>query len=239
MQKTQVKTIVRNGIVRQPKFASVYDEFIRWTALPLTEQKSLAIPDQRSFAGRYDVKEKTISLWKRRPDFWQRVRALQHEWAKGKTSHVIESVYRSALKGNSDAQRIWLTHFDDFKEKASIETTNKLEIGVNDIRFLIEALPEPLKTKHYANLRQLLDDSSAFANARNIDESYLDSEQQFEVGSGADGLEDTIPRPAHNHAQDLSRKATHVIPGMHQESVCGDLVGQVSTYNHQSTARGG
>ena len=51
------------------------------------------------------------------------------------------------------------------EEKEDRRDPNSVHISPGDIRFLIDALPEPLKSRNYIRLREILDDSSAAQQA--------------------------------------------------------------------------
>lgn len=183
---------------KAPKRVDIYEEFVLWSAMPPRERGKLGIETQEEFVEFYNIGINTPTAWKRRPDYEARVTAIRHEWAFDRTGAVIEGIYLSALKGNPFSQKLWLQYFHGFTEKAEVNVANKVEITVNDIRFIIEALPEPLKSKHYGYLRDLLADSTAFADARNIDVTKLND---------AGEVEDT-GRPA-RPAEAVSEHASH------------------------------
>ena len=54
-------------------------------------------------------------------------------------------------------------------------------ITVHDIRHLIEALPEPLKKKHYDNLRDLLVDARAEEERRGPDDPSWNERPSTEI----------------------------------------------------------
>ncbi len=185
----------------------------------------MGIEDQKQFATIYKVAEQTLSVWKDRTDFEPRVRALVKKWAFGKTPTVVQSIYRSAVRGNDKSQKLWMQVFEGFTEKTENTEVKKVEVGVNDIRFLIDALPEPLKSKHYANLRELLDDANSVRNARLVEDNYWNERPAESVHITPD-----------NDAPDVPGNRTDAVALRHSECVCEDMEWQVSTYHHQSTA---
>lgn len=156
-----------------PQKLDQYEDFIEWYALPLEAKRKVKIITQADFCKKFKLAPNTLTAWKRRPEFVTRVRALRTDWGFDRTSDVLNGMYKSALKGNDKSQKLWLQYFENFSEKTEQTNVNKVEIGVNDIRFLIEQLPEPMKSNHYANLRQLLDDVTAFRNAREAEDSIV------------------------------------------------------------------
>ena len=219
---TKTKTPTPHGT---PYKTDVYEQFILWFAMPPMQQEKIGIETQVAFSQHFGIEITTTTRWKNRPDFKDRVRALRQEWGFAKTGGVIQGIYLSALKGNSDSQRIWLQYFDGWSEKQTIEHTNKVEIGVGDIRFLIEQLPEPLKSKHYGNLRELLDDASAFRNSRGAESGDWSTRPAL-----------PIPREAHHNAPDVSGETADVVPSRYQRGIRRDMEREASSYNYQSAA---
>lgn len=212
MEQVATQVIATRG----PYKDSIYEEFILWVAMPTFERMSLGMVEQKHFSEKYKVDGATLWRWKSRPDFRVRVKELRQRWATEKTSDVVGSIYKTAIKGNPLSQKLWLQYFEDFTEKSQQEQVQKVEIGVNDIRFIIDQLPEPLKTKHYANLRELLDDASAVANARAVEDS-----------ASADGLADALPEQANQSAQDVSDAQADEVAEGDTGSVREDMVREV------------
>lgn len=205
---------------------AVYEEFILWSALPYEEQVKLGIETQGQFAAFYNVQESTLSNWKDRKDYKPRVRALRDKWAFGKTGKVIDGIYRAAVRGNPHSQRLWMQVFEGFSEKQEVTHVQKVEITPTDIRFIIEGLPENLKIKHYANLRELLDDASMVRSARDAEGS-----------DWTDGPAPTVPIETYIDAQDVSREGTDVVAPRYTSSVCDYMVGKISPNNYKGAER--
>ena len=167
------KPIVTNSENRQPKRVDVYEEFVLWSAMPPSERFKLGIETQEQFVEFYKIGINTPAAWKRRPDYEARVTAIRKEWAFGKTSAVIEGIYRSALKGNPASQKLWLQYFHNFSEKQEVKHVAKTEVGVNDVRFLIDGLPEPHRTKFHGYLREIVDTTCALRHARQLDANKM------------------------------------------------------------------
>lgn len=220
-----VKTLANQGS-RVPYKASVYEEFILWTAMPPKERDKLGIETQGEFTKHFKIGEGTPTAWKARPDFIARVTELRRQWAFDKTGNVIEGIYISALKGNPFSQKLWLQYFLGFTEKTEVENTNKVEVSINDIRHLINQLPEPLRFKHHANLRELLDDASATANTRDAEDSSWTTRPA-----------DTLLGEADHVAQDIPSEPTDEVAESNTCGLCNRMVREVHTYHHQSTAR--
>lgn len=206
----------------------IYTEFILWTAMPPQEKYKLGIEHDYQFADHHHIDRVTLWRWKQRKDYEPRVDAILKVWSVGKTPDVIHGMYRAAVKGNPMSQMLWLQYFKKFNPKAADEAEQKkVEIGVNDIRFLIETLPEPLRTKHLDNLRQLIDDAQHLRHAGQL-------EDQLVLASGA---EDSLQGEADHDAQNVPGKRANEMASRDKARVCADMGRKVSTYNYQSAER--
>lgn len=226
----------KNPQKTRPNKANVYHEFIAWYSLPHKERVNFGIETQEQFAQIYKVNPATLSEWKKRPDFDRRTDELLMELGKSKTMDVVQGMYLSAVKGNPMSQMLWLQYFKKFNPKAAeTQEANKVEVTVNDIRFLIEALPEPLKNKHYANLRELLDDSAAINTA--IDEGEIpDGIRLLADSNRIHGFEDTVPGETDHDAQVVPGEGTNAMARRHSERVCDHMERKASSSNYQSAA---
>lgn len=150
------KQIVTNSENREPKRMDIYEEFCLWSAMPPSERAKFGIETQEQFVEFYNIGVNTPTAWKRRTDYKVYVTTLRSEWAFAKTGAVIEGIYRSALKGNPHSQKLWLQYFHGFSEKKELTIKDRPVIGINDILYLVEQLPESEREKYYEWLRDLL-----------------------------------------------------------------------------------
>lgn len=187
---------VTNSEQRAPNRSDIYAEFVTWSALPPSERAKFGIETQEQFCEYYNIGINTPAAWKKRPDYEPRVTALRREWAFGKTGMVIEGIYRSALKGNPHSQKLWLQYFHGFSEKQEVTVTSKPEVGVNDVRFIIEALPEPHRSKFHGYLAEIITTANAFRTARDADEAVWSERPQDTVSGEADHDAQNLPEPA-------------------------------------------
>ena len=225
----QPRKLTTSVVSGQPYKASLYDEFILWFAAPSPYKQKIGLETQKQFADYYGTSERNLSRWKERYDFEPRVRELRRKWGFEKTGAVIEGIYRSAVKGNPLSQKLWLQVFEGFAEKTEVEHTKKVEIGVNDIRFIIEGMPEPTRTKFYGYIREIIDEAVALRNAGELADGLRED----------DGAEAAVPGKADHDAQDASEPKADVLAGRHSASVCRDMVGLLSSGNYQGPARWG
>lgn len=199
-----------------------------WFALPLSERNKTAASSLTEYAEQNRVDRKTLWAWRQRPDFKARVKELRFKWADDMTSAVLDGWKLACMKGNPLAIELWLKYFHDYIPKTQEIHTQQVEIGVNDIRHLIEQLPEPLKSKHYANLRELLDDASAVANARSPQDSSWSTPAPYRILDEADHDAPNLPDVIWPDA----------MAGSHSQCLRSDLAWGTFPSNHQGTARG-
>ncbi len=217
---------------RQPKRRDLYTEFILWTAMPSEEKKKLGLEWQMDFAKHHNVEESTLSRWKRRADFEVRVDAILKMWGADKTPDVVHAIYKTALKGNPLSQKLYLQYFKGFSEKTEVQHTAKVEVGVNDIRFIIDGLPEPERSKFHGYIREIVDYANAVKNARELDETVWDEQPAESVLDEAD-----------HDAQDISEQGANELAARYSRSVCADMgdrrsgAASTSAHHRQGAAR--
>lgn len=225
-------TVVKREKIGIVKRVDVYNEFILWSAMPHMERIKLGIETQGQFCEYHKIGVNTPTSWKARPDFEARVDKILAMWAVDKTPDVVHGIYRAAVKGNPMSQMLWLQYFKRFSTKqadADEEKRKKVDIGINHIIFIINGMPEPLRSEHHANIRKLIDDAQRLRHAGQFEDRLLEA-QPDEPESGLQGEAD-------NDAQVVSSTGTHEVASRHTDRVCTDLGRTVSTYHHQSTSR--
>lgn len=218
----------RPAKIAQPIKADVYKEFILWTAMPHAEKVRLGLERQHQFCDHYKIHITTPSRWKQRPDFEQRVDAILKMWATDKTPDVVHAIYRAAVKGNPMSQLLWLQYFKKFSPKQEVEHVQKVEIGVNDIRYLIHSLPEPLRSEHYANFRKLIDDAQRLRFAGQLEDSTIPDTARSEKG---------ISDEADNDAYDVSGQRAHAVAKRYPFSLRANMVGEISPHHREGAER--
>ena len=218
------KLINANNLV--PPKTTEFEEFCLWYAMPYAQKKTLGLLTQKDFSENYDVAPQTLSRWKDRPEFMARVTKLRNQWAFEKTQDVIQGIYSAAVGGNALSQKLWLQFFLGFSEKSEVTTVTKVEITTNDIRHLINQLPENLKNKHNANLRELLDDAISVANARDVEDSRWTT-----------GLADPIPVETYHDAQDVSGSGSDEVATSHKVGLRANMVWEPFANHNKSPSR--
>lgn len=206
---------------------SLYNEFILWSAMPPVEKNRLGIESQNAFCDFYKISHNTPTPWKLRPDFYERVDKILIMWARDKKPDIVQGIYRSAVKGNSDSQRIWLQYFEGWTEKKQLEVTTKVDVSPHDIRALIDVLPEPLRSKHYGNLRELFDDASAVKNARVIEDDIWSERPPIGLLGEAD----------HDAPIVSNEERVDEVARSYPKGVRCDVVRTIHPYHYQSAER--
>jgi hypothetical protein len=147
-------------------------------------------------------------------------------WSNDKTPDVVHSIYRSAVKGNPMSQLLWLQYFKGFAPKSQLEQVQKVEVSEQDIRFIIEALPEPHRTKFYGYIDEIVTTANTFRNAHDVDE--------------ADWLErpaENVRGETDNDAQEFSDAGSDAVAKGDQAGIRRNMVRPLSANNYQSTSR--
>ena len=220
------KPVKKNSEINDPNKADIYREFILWTAMPHSEKVNLGLETQTAFVEFYKIGVNTPMRWKQRPDFEERVDKILKMWSIDKTPDVIHGIYRAAVKGNPMSQLLWLQYFKKFNPKSEVEHTHRIELGVNDIRRLIEALPDELKAKHHANLRELLDDAVAVRHDRGTEDVRWDERPPL-----------LLQGETHNDAQDVPEQKANAVARCDSARLCSYMEWGQSTRDNKGTAR--
>lgn len=169
-----------------PTKPGVFEEFILWSALPENDRIHIGIEQQKDFAEYYKVGQDTLSRWKSLEEYRKRVRYLRDQWAFNRTGTVIASIYRSAVKGNDKSQKLWMQLFENFTEKTEVAQTEKVEVGENDIRFIINGLPEPYRTKFNEYITEIIITANQIKSARTADDVRWDDQRpENDISNGS------------------------------------------------------
>lgn len=207
--------VVNSNPLKELVRSDVFDEFVLWYALPYQQKMKLGIETQDAFAAANKISPRTLNRWKARPDFEPRVNDLRRKWAFENTMHVLESVYKSAIKGNPFSQQIWLQYFGT----AKIEEEVKREppVTVDDIRFIIRLLPEERQQKHYDWIRDLIMEAEDFGS---VPDSAREEAREETVAGQPAGEGHRPNQASQEHAgdepaaRDVSRQADNVPPAI-------------------------
>lgn len=108
-----------------------YEAFIEWAAkpTPLKELKTM-----KEFSEKWGVTPDTLTRWKKRQDFWEKVSEKRINWARDKTSDVIHGLFkRAATRGEAAEVKLWMQLIEDWSEKQQVQTPNITVIGIRGI----------------------------------------------------------------------------------------------------------
>jgi transcriptional regulator with XRE-family HTH domain len=82
---------------------------IQWLATPSELRRPAT---QKELAKKLGVDAATLSDWKKGSELWVEVRDQLRVWGQGKTSNVLQALYRNIIEtGNPTAIRLWLETF--------------------------------------------------------------------------------------------------------------------------------
>lgn len=126
---------VRPGIGRPKEMkvrkVEVFEEFCRWASLP-TPLKD--VKTMKAFSEKWGIKADTAAKWKHLPEFWKKVGEYRMEWAKDKTSDVVQGLFkRASVRGEAAEVKLWMELIEDWSEKAPAVTPNITVIGIQGI----------------------------------------------------------------------------------------------------------
>lgn len=109
----------------------VYEAFCDWAALPTPLKEHEYAKD---FAEAWGVSEVTLSNWKKRESFWKDVAERRIDWARDKTSDVINGLFkRAATRGEAAEVKLWMQLIEDWSEKAPPPSPNITVIGIRGV----------------------------------------------------------------------------------------------------------
>jgi hypothetical protein len=113
----------------------VFEIFVEWisTFEPLREP-----PTQQEFSELHAVSQHTLSVWKQRPEFWDKVKEKWKAWGLERTKNVMEKFYRRVIQsGDSQDIKLWFQYFLDWTEKHKMDvdvkklSVHKILIDIN------------------------------------------------------------------------------------------------------------
>lgn len=140
-----------------------YLQFVRWSAMTSEERVWHGIETQEQFCKIYQVPNtRILEIWSRRPDFKSRITILREDWAFSKTGEVLGSVYAAASNGDHRSQRLWLEHVHHMTEKYDPSKPKRVEVTPDDVRNMIDAMPEEVRRRNHDRLNSIVSDMTEF-----------------------------------------------------------------------------
>jgi len=139
-EQTQItktrKTRTKKALVKP----EVFEEFVLWMS---TFEGAREPRTQEEFCKKFLVNKNTLSAWKQRDDFWNKVEQEWKKWGREKTTNIMQKLYTKIMQeGESSNFKLWFQYFLDWVEKQ--ETKVRFE-KLEEISLTIRAILE----KHY------------------------------------------------------------------------------------------
>ncbi|MDE2071187.1 MAG: hypothetical protein KGI70_00435 [Patescibacteria group bacterium] len=143
--------------------AEAYEQFVLWSALTPEERSWRGVQTREQFCKMYGVPSlRLLDAWAQRADFGQRVAALREDWIIFKTGDVLGEIYTSARGGNLRSQKLWLDYAQRIKEKRDAAGPKLDRLSPDDVRQVIDMLPEGLRNNNYMRLQAIRDDIALY-----------------------------------------------------------------------------
>lgn len=150
---------------RAPNKKDAYMRFVQWSAWTSQMRKDNGLPTVTSFCEKYGINIDTTTDWKKRADFAQLKREAQIEWLGDATSDVLAGLKDRCVKyGMAYDVELYLLYVEGWDRKRVIELMGEVKLGNNDLRAVIDLLPEHKRTKFYGLLTELVAEAEAIRN---------------------------------------------------------------------------
>ena len=151
------RKLEKRGGIQKPYKNDVYTRFIAWQALTSQERTLEGLPTGRKFAEHYGINENTLTLWKRRADFNELKREAQILKLSDETSDVLDGLKKRCIRyGMAYDVELFLLYVEKWDRKHVLEILGEIKLGDNDVRTLVNFLPEEKQKKFYDLLTELL-----------------------------------------------------------------------------------
>lgn len=140
-----------------PRDVDTYLQFCDWYAAPLKTRDDIwGAKTQQEFSAKFDVSQKTLSQWKKRPEFYRMVNDHRQQHAQDRFTEVFEGLIIGAKKGYADNVELYLNYFEGWHKSQILEVRNKVDLQLGDIRRIIEVLPKEQQHEFYTTIARLL-----------------------------------------------------------------------------------
>lgn len=134
-----------------------FELFVEWYTLPYIERVKTGMETQGQFAYRNSLSKDTLTKWKQRPDFKAAVEKRRQDWDSKWFGEIMQGWLRSCLKGNPKSIELWLQYFQGWR-KDQIPKERENEVSEDDVKRLIQELPEDRQKKYFIHLANLADE---------------------------------------------------------------------------------
>ena len=100
-----------------------YLQFVEFMALPsFLREKVFGFKTGGDFGTKYNVSIDTLTDWKKKDGFWDRVKEARTKWVQEKVSDVLASLYRKIIKdGSASEVKLFLQYAGEFEETLRVE----------------------------------------------------------------------------------------------------------------------
>lgn len=150
------KTKNRGGVLK-PRKKDVFDIFVDWIALPTTERAEMGIETQTDFAKKYGIHNVTLTTWKKREDFKKAKQEAQVSRLENCTADVLEGLKDRCVKyGMAYDVELFLLYVEKWDRKHVLEILGEIKLGDNDIRTIVDLLPENKQKAFYETITDLI-----------------------------------------------------------------------------------
>ena len=119
--------ITNNSDIQDIMKPEEYIKFVEFMTLPLFLRKEVfRFETATAFAKKYNVCPDTLTDWKRRDGFWDRVKRERPKWVKERASEVLASLYRKAISdGSASEVKLFLQYAGEFEESQVVRLLEK------------------------------------------------------------------------------------------------------------------
>lgn len=147
----------RNGGARNLYKGNIFERFVEWIALPTADRQRIGIPTQKDFAKKYNVHQTTLTGWKRNDNFGSLKQEAQILRLQNDTADVLEGLKNRCVKyGMAYDVELFLLYVEKWDRKHVLEILGEIKLGDNDIRTLVDLLPEEKQKVFYDTLTNLI-----------------------------------------------------------------------------------
>lgn len=151
----------------------VFDKYIEWSSLPALERaemlgiaknpvtgKYTRLATNSDFADKFGVHRNTLGNWRQKSDFIDAVRERIHQRNDARTPDVLDALYRRCIKfGMANDVELWLAYTQGWSRQTKIKIIERF--ADDDLRRIINALPQEKQREFYLHLNQLYFDYRA------------------------------------------------------------------------------
>lgn len=138
-----------------PRRMETYMEFCEWYAMPYSQKKDYGATTQQEFAEMNNIRARTLSDWKDRPEFYSLVSDERKKHAQDRFDEVFEGLIMGAKKGFAQNAELYLAYFFGWSPKQVHEHREKVDLDLGDIRRMIERLPSDDQREFYETIARL------------------------------------------------------------------------------------